>query len=94
MKVGDTAHRLLPVKCLACGYEADAASCVGSDDRPAPGDATLCLNCGHLMIFDGSLRFREPSKAELVEFAGDKRIVAASNAIAALRARKETPHAR
>jgi hypothetical protein len=42
--------------CAACGYRMDAASvAMGEEARPAPGDFSLCLSCGHVMVFDHEL---------------------------------------
>jgi len=42
----------------------------------SPGDATVCLTCGHLMVFGEDLLLRNPTDAEIVKFAGDKRLLA------------------
>lgn len=52
--------------CIECGYAMDAATPFPGNARsmPKPGDATLCLNCGKLMLFDEHLRHREPTPHE------------------------------
>lgn len=59
-------------RCLACGYAFDAASgLVDPAARPGPGDATLCLNCAHVMIFT-PFGVRNPTPGELAEVLADE----------------------
>jgi hypothetical protein len=37
---------------------------------------TICAYCGHIMVFDDTLKLRNPTAAECKEIAGDKRILA------------------
>ena len=64
--------------CLSCGEMMDGATAVGEEGEimPAPGDFTVCLYCGHLMVFDDQLAFRNPSDAEIIELVGDERVTA------------------
>jgi hypothetical protein len=69
-------------RCSSCGYTFDAASEVGNADAPVypkPGDASLCLKCGHIGIFTADGAIREPNDQELRELAGDARIVRFNN---------------
>ncbi len=56
--------------CIECGYAMDAAtpdtrhSDSKAHDMPKPGDVSLCLNCGKLMLFDEHMRHREPTPHE------------------------------
>ena len=62
--------------CTACGKRVDAASCLREDDAyPEPGDATVCLECGHLMIFTDGLGLRDPNAAEAHDLAGNKQLL-------------------
>ncbi len=73
--------------CLGCGSTLDAATDPLGDGTPASGDMTICLYCGHLMAFGDDLALRELTGAEMIEVAGDKKILAIQAAAAA--ARKE-----
>lgn len=42
--------------CPACGYQVDAASSLEGDDRPGPGDISLCLRCAAILEFGADLR--------------------------------------
>ena len=68
--------------CLSCGEMMDGATAVGEEGEivPKPGDFTVCMYCGHLMVFDDQLAFRNPSDAEIIELAGDERVVAIGKA--------------
>jgi len=55
-------------KCLKCGYIMDHASLLTDDSAvPRLGDATLCMKCGELYLFDKDLRIKTPSARELLE---------------------------
>lgn len=42
--------------CVACGYAFDAAANISGSRRPKPGDLSICLSCGALLVFDTDLR--------------------------------------
>ncbi len=63
-------------KCTSCGKELDGATCVGEDAKPNAGDFTVCIGCGHIMVFDENSMLREMTSAEVIEIAGDKRVLA------------------
>jgi hypothetical protein len=67
--------RLSLSRCLACEAELNAATGCG-DDRPRPNDLTICLTCGHLMAFDRRLRLRPLTDKEMIDVAGDPRLLA------------------
>lgn len=71
-----------PRPCLGCGKINDAASVVEkhSMDKPGPGDVTVCIHCGHIMIFAHDLTVRNPTDAEIRLIAGDRRILAIQRA--------------
>lgn len=79
MKIGTT-HRTTSSKCTACDKQVDAATPVDDaealDSRPSAGDATVCLGCGHIMIYAADLSLRDPTEEEMAEIAGDRRILA------------------
>lgn len=81
MKTGDSV-RMGKATCLNCAAELDGATGldVKGAVRPAPGDFTVCLYCGHLMVFDEALQFRELTAKELFEMAADRRLVEVSRA--------------
>lgn len=57
--------------CLHCGKVMNSATCVTDNSRPNPGDATICLHCGHLMFFSDTLVLRNPTDTEIKEIAAD-----------------------
>jgi hypothetical protein len=91
MKVGSTTRFKKGSRCLNCKKVLDSATGLDSDETPSPGDLTVCLTCGHLMVFNEKLKFRELSDEEIVETAGDPRIVKFQNVRARVleRMRKE-----
>lgn len=77
-------------RCANCGKRLDRASGVVAKNarnfkRPKPGDLSLCIGCGHVSVFDEGLRLRAPTAAEIVKWAGDDRLVAASTALASIK---------
>jgi hypothetical protein len=66
-------RKLKPVVCKVCGYEMDAASCTHDERRPKPGDASICLKCGELYMFDEKMRSIEPSIEWLMSMPQDAR---------------------
>lgn len=77
-------HRLQESRCLGCGKLLDCASCLQHDDAPGPGDVTICLDCGHIMIFTDDMGLRNPNFAEIHDLAGD------ADVLLIQRLRKET----
>jgi uncharacterized OB-fold protein len=71
--------------CPNCGKVCDAAT---GDRDPNPGDASLCLYCGHLTVYDDALKMREPTDAETKWLAGNPKLVLYSKAIAEYREKK------
>jgi hypothetical protein len=64
-----------PCVCLACGDKLDAATDVEPDGHgPREGDASMCLTCGHMMIFTADLTMREPTAKEAAELNADPRV--------------------
>ena len=64
-----------PSPCLNCGEVNDMAMGTAPDTRPHPGAFTVCATCGHIMVFKGDLTLRNPIDDEIVEIAGDKRLL-------------------
>jgi hypothetical protein len=75
MKVG-VSRKVQASRCKACGYRTDAATSVGSDAKPKPGDFTVCIRCGHVMAFDDKLKLRNLTSEEMNTIAGDARLLA------------------
>lgn len=61
--------------CVGCGREITAATPIDCDEKPKSGDATVCLYCGHLMIYSDDFSLRNPTDEEMREMAGDPRVV-------------------
>ncbi len=68
--------------CMDCGYVADRCS---GPAAPEPGDITICIECRGINVFASDLTLRKPTDAELVNMAGDPRLIALTNAIASVR---------
>ena len=69
--------------CTGCGKLCDDATGLATERNPRPGDFTICFGCGHLMVYSDELTLRDPTNAEVVEVAGDPRLIAAQRVVAA-----------
>jgi hypothetical protein len=81
MRLGKDRHTP-PTACLGCGSKIDGATHVGEDEdsAPDPGSITVCIYCGHIQIYDDTLKLRELTPEEQIEIAGDARILAIQRA--------------
>jgi hypothetical protein len=61
--------------CLNCQEWLDGATGVDHRNRPYPGATTVCMYCGHIMVFADDLTFREPTDEEMVEIAGNPSLI-------------------
>jgi Zn ribbon nucleic-acid-binding protein len=82
-----TTTRLQLEHCFACGHAVDSATSIDVNARPKPGAWTVCIKCGHLMVFDDELHLRDLTAAERDEAATDPRIRKIQAAFAALQRR-------
>lgn len=68
MEISDTNHRIKVRLCLCCGDMLDCATQIVKEDRvdeePTPGDYSVCLKCGYVMVFDEALNYRHPTERE------------------------------
>lgn len=52
-------------KCPFCGdKKLNRSTPVTNDEAPVPGDFTVCIKCGELLVFDLDLRLRKPTEDE------------------------------
>jgi hypothetical protein len=72
-----------PSACLSCGKILDAANGVGHKNKMRAGAITICIACGHLMAWNGQA-FRELNDEEIVDVAGDERLIAIQKARAGM----------
>jgi hypothetical protein len=75
MKLGTDHHTPLCV-CTNCGQKIDGATGLTDGNAPESGDCTICIYCGHIMIFADDLTLRDPTEDEIIRLAGDKQIIA------------------
>lgn len=61
--------------CLACGAKMECATHIGAA-TPDPGDVTLCLWCGHIMVFGDDLTVHNPTDEEMQRIAGSRDVIA------------------
>jgi len=80
-----TSTRTPPSFCLDCGKKLDAAAAVREGAEPKPDDISLCIYCGHIMMYAPDLTLRELTDDEIVEIAGRPDVVEARKIIFASR---------
>lgn len=57
-----------PQKCPACGYQFTDATALNTNERPSPGDWTICIGCTAILRFYGhTLEMRRASPADVAE---------------------------
>jgi hypothetical protein len=60
--------RLAPDACAYCGHPLDAATAMDDGPtKPKPGDITMCIKCGFLLVFDDAMKMAKPDQALLAE---------------------------
>lgn len=70
----DKIGRLLPAShCPDCGAILDAATSIEKDQRPAPGDVTVCFKCTSFLQFDDNMQLKTLPSSELRELPSDIR---------------------
>jgi hypothetical protein len=69
-------RRIQPAACLQCKAVNDGATSVGEkDETPEPGNIAICSECGHIMAYDDNMQMRELTDKEMLDVAGDPRII-------------------
>lgn len=68
-----TETRIPPHDCPACGYRSidRTTSASGDDHQPKGGDVTLCVRCGHALLFNDDLTVRPPTLDEQRDIDSD-----------------------
>lgn len=67
----------LPISvCPSCGYRMDAATAVDAADpaRPRPGDYSICLDCGSILVFLADYTHRLMTEEEAANLEDETRI--------------------
>lgn len=82
--IGQTTHFFPQSRCPSCGKKLDACEMLNGDNKPDPGDVSVCF-CGHVMIFGEDLKLREPNDREIYDIAGDPALLQAQRMIAEFR---------
>lgn len=68
--------------CPKCGKMLDGWTETGHGSKPSEGDATVCVYCAAVLLFDAALRPRLPTEAEYIDLMTDKSV---QQAVAAVR---------
>jgi hypothetical protein len=80
MRISDQKHRLPDMWCHNCGKKQNGATGIDADEAPTPGDFSVCLYCGEISAYADDLTLRSLTDDEIVEIAGDERIIAMQKA--------------
>lgn len=78
-------------RCPFCNYILNAATAGphNPDASPEPNDATICINCGGVLIYDEHTRVRKPTDQELAEVMADPNATLMVQAVADLHRRRK-----
>lgn len=61
-------------ECPICFYEMDAATALEGDRAtPMPGDYSLCINCGALLVFEERSQLRQATEDDMEFLFPDQR---------------------
>jgi hypothetical protein len=64
--------RHVETRCPQCEYRLDASGRFGEDEgSPEKGDASVCLNCGQLLIYDADLRLQKATVRDIGELMAE-----------------------
>lgn len=63
-------YKIKKQPCLNCGAVFDGASSIDHTNEPKPNDLAICIECGHIMMYDENFTFRQLTDTEIVEVAG------------------------
>lgn len=77
--------------CPECGQEHNAATVVaGTDQQPAPGDLTVCIECATPLKFDQELGLVAVTPEDVTALDADaaRRLLAAIHVVERIRARR------
>jgi hypothetical protein len=72
MKVGPSIRTRNNV-CPWCSTQLTAASEMGGDAEPSPGDLSVCVECGGLLAFTDQLRLRKATPVDLDDLDPEQR---------------------
>ena len=67
-----------PTRCLHCHALLDRAT---GESQPQPGDLSVCITCGNLMIFTEDMSLREPTAQELRAVMANEEIADLINSV-------------
>jgi hypothetical protein len=70
-EVGEKPVRHVPTACPWCGEMHDAATAVGHDAAPKPGDLTICADRGEWSFYTAGNGRRRPTDGEFVWIGED-----------------------
>lgn len=58
--------------CPHCDYPNDANTGINTEDKPQPGDFSICWGCGSVGVFTSENKVREPDEFEKVDISKDE----------------------
>jgi hypothetical protein len=70
-------YRVPDATCINCKKLMDGATPTDGGRAPLPNDVAICAYCGHLQAYGDDLKFRELTDIEILECAGDPKILMA-----------------
>lgn len=68
-----TTFRHVETRCPQCDYKMDSSSHVhgGEPSLPKPGDASVCINCGQVLMYEADCRLRKATVKDIGEIMGE-----------------------
>lgn len=69
-------HEIKQTRCPICGKKLECATNFFGENAPKPGDATICIRCGHAAIFDDELGLRPATPEEQEQISQSEEVAA------------------
>lgn len=86
----DTGEGPKKTVCPYCDAKLDRSSGMSPNNPaqrdPAPGDVSVCINCGEIAVFDGDMAMAKPSEEELAMLLEDETILKTRIMVKSMRA--------
>lgn len=82
-------HRHIESFCTNCGKGVDTSLTDPDKRGPQGGDITICFYCHHLMAYNNDLTVRNLTDEEMLNIAGDERLVRTVNMLRAFDKRRK-----
>jgi hypothetical protein len=72
LSLGESHRMSIEHRCPNCREGMDAATGIGVDDAPKPGDVGICMLCSGIFVYGPALVPRKPTLQEIASMKADR----------------------